>query len=165
MTIRWKILRHFSEFDQNLKFTIKIFHTLSDLLIFSNGYFSVLILYSRSALVSSLSLNLKSQKYALGCFTHSQTVVSFPHFSIPNFSVLFSCFAFLCLRQFSATEHTGEKLKAIELYLSFMSKCTIPGFIRHSDIYPQIGNNSGRIVPNSFSFFQNKDILSAKQWS
>lgn len=75
-------------------------------------------------LASSLSLDLKSQKYALEGPTHAQTVVSFPYFSfsfffpISNFSVLFSCFLFLCLRQFSATENTGEKLRTIELYLS-----------------------------------------------
>lgn len=158
VTIRWKILRHFSEFEQNFKITIKIFRTSSDLLTFSNGCFSVLIVYSRSALASSPSLDLKSQKYVIGCFIHSQTVVSFPYFSIPNFWGFFSYFVFLRLRQFSATEHTGEKLKAIELYLSFMSKCTIPGFICHSDICTKIGNYSGGIVPNSFSLFQHKDI-------
>lgn len=45
VNIRWKILRHFSEFDQNFKITIKIFHTLSDLLTFSNGCISVWIVF------------------------------------------------------------------------------------------------------------------------
>lgn len=55
-TVKWKIQRYFGDFDQDFKIPIKILHSLSSLRTISNWYSLVLIFYSRSVLVSSLSL-------------------------------------------------------------------------------------------------------------
>lgn len=126
VNIRWKILRHFSEFDQNFKITIKIFHTLSDLLTFSNGCISVWIVFQVCVsffTVTGSQITEICTRGSYSCTNCSFISLFFIFFFFPisNFSVLFSCFLFLCLRQFSATENTGEKLRTIELYLSFTS--------------------------------------------
>lgn len=54
--VKWKIQRQYSGFNQHFKIAMKTFHSVSSLRKISDRYYFILLFYSRSAMVSSLSL-------------------------------------------------------------------------------------------------------------